>query len=563
MAGGPGGTGGGVSGGSLMVTMLISAFAAFGGILFGYDTGTISGIIAMEDWLLTFGTFGTLPADRAAELSTTEGYYLTTGDKSLTVSILSAGTFVGALLAYPLGDRLGRKYGLIVACVIFVLGVGIQLDTKFAAFIVGRVVAGLGVGMISCLVPMYQSECAPKQYRGFIVGLYQWAITIGLLLAAIVNESTKDRPDHSAWRIPIAIQFVWAFVLAGGMFVLPESPRFLLLKGRDVEARKALSRLTRRPAESPEIDQECLDISMALEAEMALGKTSYIDCFRSGEARNGLRTWTGILIQGMQQLTGINFIFYYGTTFFRRSGISNPFIITIITNVVNVVMTIPGILLIDRAGRRSLLLWGAVVMLVCEYLVAIVGVTRGQVDAATGAINLPAQRVLIAFVCLYIAAFASTWGPIAWVVTGEIFPLAIRGKAMSMSTASNWLWNFGIGYATPYLVDAPTTGVNGVKTANLGVKVFFLWGSTCLLCVVFTYFFVPETKGLSLEQVDLLYRESSIIKSNSYRKEMLARDETFIHRDTGHGTDKPVDNKHLEEGTAHVEHEKAGNNIAV
>jgi MFS family permease len=161
------------------------------------------------------------------------------------------------------------------------------------------------------------------------------------------------------------------------------------------------------------------------------------------------------------------------------------------TNVVNVVCTVPGILMIDRAGRRNMLLAGAVVMCICEYLVAIVGVTVGSSGSvAEGTINLTAQRVLIAFVCIYIAAFASTWGPIAWVVTGEIFPLAIRGKAMSMSVASNWLWNFAIGYATPYLVNPTTTGVNGVKAANLGVKVFFIWGSTCLGCFLFTYFFV-------------------------------------------------------------------------
>jgi SP family sugar:H+ symporter-like MFS transporter len=132
-------------------------------------------------------------------------------------------------------------------------------------------------------------------------------------------------------------------------------------------------------------------------------------------------------------------------------------------------------------------------MMVCELLVAIVGVTVGNSGSvAAGTINLPAQRVLIAFVCIYIAAFAATWGPIAWVVTGEIFPLAIRGKAMSLSVASNWLWNFAIGYATPYLVNETTYGVNGTKAANLGVKVFFIWGGCCALCFLFTYFLVSN-----------------------------------------------------------------------
>jgi len=189
-------------------------------------------------------------------------------------------------------------------------------------------------------------------------------------------------------------------------------------------------------------------------------------------------------------------------------------------------MTIVGVQLIDRVGRRRLLLIGAAGMCICEYIVAIVGVTAGDIGP-DNSVNLVAQRVLIAFVCIYIAFFATSWGPVAWVITGEIFPLNIRAKGMSLSVASNWLWNFGIGYATPYLVNPTTTGVNGVKAANLGVKVFFIWGSTCLGCLVFTYFFIPELKGLSLEQIDLLYRESSVINSDKYRRKMLAENETF------------------------------------
>jgi len=304
--------------------------------------------------------------------------------------------------------------------------------------------------------------------------------------------------------------------------LLPESPRYLLLKGRVEEARKSMGRLLTQSPDSPDVIDECNEVSEALRLEQTHGSGSYLDCFKNNEDRNGFRTWTGIMLHGWQQLTGINFIFYYGTTFFKSAGIKNPFIITIIADVVNTATTIVGIQLIDRVGRRRLLIIGAIGMCICEFIVAIVGVTAGNIQA-DGTVNLAAQRVLIAFVCVYIAFFATSWGPVAWVVTGEIFPLSIRAKSMSLSVASNWLWNFGIGYATPYLVNKTTTGINGVKTANLGVKVFFIWGGTCVGCFFFTYFFVPETRGLSLEQIDLLYRESSIVKSVSANREIRAR----------------------------------------
>jgi len=520
MAGGPGGTGGGIQTASLFWSIVLSAFAAFGGILFGYDTGTINGIIAMEDWLHTFGTF-----------DSTLGWIITTNNKSLVVSILSAGTFFGALLSFPMGDIVGRKWGIISSCLVFCLGVGLQLDTHWPTFIVGRLIAGFGVGLVSCLVPMYQSECAPKHLRGAIVGLYQLAITIGALLAAIVLNSTQHRDSHLAWRIPIAVQYAWAFVLAGGMMLLPESPRYLLYRNRVDDAKRSLARLMTVSPDSEAVEDEVKEIQFALEAEKAQGEASYIDCFRNTPSKNALRTWTGILIQGWQQLTGINFIFYYGTTFFKQSGIGNPFIISIICDVVNTAVTIVGVQLIDRVGRRRLLFLGALSMCFCEYIVAIVGVTIGQAKA-DGSVDITAQRVLIAFVCLYIASYALSWGPVVGVVTGEIFPLAIRAKGMSLSVASNWLWNFGIGYATPYLTDPTTTGPTGIKTAHLGVKVFFIWGSTCLGCAIFTYFFVPEMRGLSLEQIDLMYRESSILGSEKYRRQILETNETFTaHHD--------------------------------
>ncbi|KII85851.1 hypothetical protein PLICRDRAFT_44270 [Plicaturopsis crispa FD-325 SS-3] len=479
----------------------MTSFAAFGGILYGYDTGNISGVKAMKDWLRTFGS---------PDPTAVTGYSITSSQESLVVSILSAGTFFGALLGAPVADILGRKWGIIFSTLIFCIGVALQTaSVTMPVFVVGRVFAGLGVGLVSVLIPMYQSECSPKWIRGAVVSAYQWAITIGLLLASVVVNATEGRDDHSSYRIPIAIQFVWAFVLVAGMLVLPESPRWLIKKGRDAAAAHSVSRLTGLNAADPEIEVELDEIRENLNAEIALGESSYLDCFKSGNNKLALRTITGIALQGWQQLTGINFIFYYGTSFFLNSGIKNSFLISVATNIVNVFMTLPGMWGVERFGRRRLLLVGAVGMCICEYLVAIIGVTI-SVD------NVAGQKVLIAFVCIYIAFFASTWGPIAWVVTGEIFPLNVRAKAMSLSVASNWLWNFGIGYATPYLVNkAP-------GSAGLEAKVFFIWGTTCFCCIIFTYFCIPETKGLSLEEIDIMYQHTTPVKSLAYRRQLLA-----------------------------------------
>jgi len=226
---------------------------------------------------------------------------------------------------------------------------------------------------------------------------------------------------------------------------LSQSPRWLIRNHRDADAAQALGRLTSLPPDDPEVLYELDEIRLNLKREEELGKSSYLDCFRSSDNRMCFRTLTGIFLQAWQQLTGVNFIFYFGTTFFTNAGIHNPFLISIATSTVNVGMTLPGIWGVERFGRRRLLLVGAVGMTVCEYMIAIIG-------SATKQTNQSAQSAEVALVCFYIAFFASTWGPIAWVVTGEIFPLKIRAKAMSLSVASKWLWNFAIAYASEFLL---------------------------------------------------------------------------------------------------------------
>ena len=251
-------------------------------------------------------------------------------------------------------------------------------------------------------MPLYQSESSPKWIRGTIVGCYQLAITIGLLIAAIVNNSTKDRNDTGSYRIPIAVQYAWALILITGMLILPETPRYLIKTGKMDKAARSLSRLRRLPIDDPSLLDELAEIKANHDFEMSIGKASYLDCFKG---TLGKRTLTGCALQALQQLTGVNFIFYYGTQFFKNSGIHNPFVISLITNIVNVVSTFPGLYMVEKWGRRRLLLFGAIGMCICQFIVAIVGVSTSSTVA---------NKVLIAFVCIYIFFFACSWGPVAW-----------------------------------------------------------------------------------------------------------------------------------------------------
>lgn len=494
---------------------MLCAFAAFGGILFGYDSGYVSGILAMSWFKKEFGHPG------STDESAFEGYLYHTWEKSLITSILSAGTFCGALGAGVLGDWMGRRATVILGCGVFGMGVAMQVaSTGLALLVSGRLIAGVGVGFVSAVIILYMSEIAPKAVRGAIVSGYQWAITLGYLLAACVNYSTADRMDASSYRIPMAIQFLWALILGTGLFLLPESPRYYVKEDRLEDAARSLSVLRGQPKGSEYIQAELAELVANYRLEQRGG--TWADCFRGGWRPSGnfRRVMLGVLLQMWQQLTGINFILFYGTTFFQQVGIDSPFVINIITNAVNVASTPLSVWIIEKLGRRTMLICGAIGMLMCEFIVAGVGVT------SPGGNDI----VLVAFVCLYIFFFATSWGPAAWVVIGEIFPLPIRSKGVALSTASNWFWNWLLAFITPYIIDE--------EYGNLGVKVFFIWGSTCTLCAVFAFFMVPETRGLSLEQVDQMLEESTPATSSRWAPHCVYADEA-IRADVAKATEGP------------------------
>lgn len=336
------------------------------------------------------------------------------------------------------------------------------------------------------------------------------------MLAACVIYATEGRTDTGAYRIPIAIQFLWAIILAGGLMALPDSPRYFVKKGNIPAATAALSRLRGQPKDSEYIQVELAEIVANEEYERQLIPSttwfgSWANCFKgslwSGNS-NLRKTILGTSLQMMQQWTGVNFIFYYSTPFLKSTGaFTNTFLISMIFTIINVCSTPISFYTVEKWGRRTILLYGALGMLICQFLVAIIGVTVGfnhtTTDAAGESIanNISAVNAQVAFIAIFIFFFASTWGPGAWIVIGEIFPLPIRSRGVGLSTASNWLWNTIIAVITPYMV--------GTNKGNMKSSVFFVWGGLCTCALVYTYFLVPETKGLSLEQVDKMMEETT------------------------------------------------------
>lgn len=235
-----------------------------------------------------------------------------TWEKSLIVSILSAGTFFGALLSGTLADSIGRRTTILLGCGIFVAGVVVQVAALgIPALVAGRLIGGLGVGFVSAVNILYMSEVAPRGVRGSIVSCYQFAITVGIMLASCVGYATQDREDTGAFRTPIGIQFLWAIVLAIGLAILPESPRYFVKKGRLDKAMKALARVRGQPHDSEYVLHELAEIQANYEYELQIGKVSWLGCFSGGiltSNSNARKVFIGTAIQMFQQLTGINFI---------------------------------------------------------------------------------------------------------------------------------------------------------------------------------------------------------------------------------------------------------------
>jgi len=439
----------------------IAGIAALGGLLFGYDTGVISGAL--------------LFIRQALSLSPTM--------QGIIVSIVLAGAAVGAAIAGYLSDRFGRRRVILGAALLFVLGAVLSaLPSGLPALLGGRLLVGFAIGIASMLTPLYLAEIAPARDRGAIVSLNQLCITAGILVSYLVGFALASVTD--GWRWMLGIGAVPGLVLAIGMLILPESPRWLAGHGRIDEAGAVLTRLRGGTDVSGELNALRTDIARE-------GK--HLANWRELFSRRLRRPLTiGVGLAMFQQITGINTVIYFAPTIFETAGLpsaATSILATAGVGAVNVIMTIVSIRLIDRLGRRQLLYWS-------------LGGMAAALFVLTGAFHAGASGglawIAVASVAAYVGFFAIGLGPVFWLLIAEIFPLAVRGRAMSLATVANWGFNLIVAVTFLDLV------------AVLGsANAFLLYGLLCLVALAFVIAVVPETKGHSLEEIELGWERSA------------------------------------------------------
>ena len=395
---------------------------------------------------------------------------------------------IGCVISGPIGSRFGRKVGLGLMCTTSMIGPAIQTGvTTYAGLVAGRAVAGAGIGFAANFVITYWSEAAPVELRGLIVVMYQGWINVAQFVGAAINEGTHDLTSRWAYRGPLLTELVPPGILLIWLFWLPETPRWLASQGRVDEAYVAIRKLRGENYPQEDLDSEIRETVAFLEIERELeGPATWLECFKGTDLR---RTMIVTFCLVGQQFTGISFITAYGTYFFSIVGISQPFIITVITSVCGMAGSFSAFPLIKYFGRRPVLIIGAAVSSVCMFVFAIVGTVAPGSQAAA--------RCLVAFTSIYIFTYGATWGPVPQITLGEIPSQRLRSKTISFASMVNWTCTELIICAIPYLLSD--------SYANLGAKVGFIFGGCTVLTTIWTALYLPETKDRSLEQIDEMF----------------------------------------------------------
>jgi len=437
--------------------VLTAAIAGLGGLLFGYDTGIIAGALLFIGPDFELGSFA----------------------RGLVVAAVPVGAIAGAALSGPMADRHGRRLMILAAAVVFIAGALASAAAPGLGALVGaRVVIGVAIGIASAAAPVYISEVAPPESRGRLVSFFQLAVTVGILVAYLVGLAF----DHSeGWRWMLGLGCVPALALAFGMLRMPQSPRWLVMAGEDFEARATLAKI--RVDDPVAIDRELEEIKRSI-GEKPGAWSDLLEPL----VRAALVVGVGLAI--LQQITGINTIIYYAPTIVEMTGVDSSagsILAAVGAGIINVGMTIVALRLLDRAGRRTLLLAG-----VSGMTISLTALGAAFLSGGDGTV---ASIVAVLSLMTFVASFAVSLGPIFWLINAEIYPLKVRSKAAGLGTMTNWTFNFAVSLTFLLLIDA--LGETGT---------FWLYAAIGLFTLGFCWKAVPETKGKSLEEIEAIFQ---------------------------------------------------------
>jgi MFS transporter, SP family, sugar:H+ symporter len=453
--------------------ILPTCVAALGGFLFGFDSGVIN------------GTVGAL----------TEAFGSSGAVTGFNVASMLLGCAAGAFLAGRLSDAIGRRASLLAAAVLFAVSAwGSGIAAGSFEFVIYRVLGGLAVGAASVICPAYIAEISPAAVRGRLGTLQQLAIVLGLFAAFLSNFLIASVAGGSgaawwlgyqAWQWMFWVELVPVAAFFAGLLGIPESPRYLVAAGRRADATRVLARLV----PGGDAEAEAAEIARSLDSGH---RPVFRDLWDSRLCRLHPIVWVGIALAALQQLGGINVVFYYGEVLWRAAGFSqeDALKINVIGGAINITATLIAIRLVDRVGRKPLLIWGSLGMTAMLGIMAGIFATARTADGGALALGDTGGLAALVSANLYIFCFCVTWGPVTWVLLGEMFPNQLRGAALSLAGLALWTANFGITITFPMLLSGVGLGgAYGIYTLFAALSGFFAWR------------FIHETKGITLERM--------------------------------------------------------------
>ncbi|GKV19129.1 hypothetical protein SLEP1_g29423 [Rubroshorea leprosula] len=474
--------------GKLTLYVLITCMVAgMGGLIFGYDIGISGGVTTMPSFLKKFF----LSIYEKQQNDNSKNQYCKYNSETLTLftSSLYLAALLASLVASTVTRKFGRKLSMLFGGLLFFAGALINGFAKAVwMLIVGRILLGFGVGFANQSVPLYLSEMAPYKYRGSLNIGFQLSITIGILVANVLNYFFAKIKGGWGWRLSLGGAMVPALIITVGSLVLPDTPNSMIERGQTTEAKEKLRKI--RGVDN--VDQEFNDL-VAASKSSKLVEHPWTNLL---QRKYRPHLTMAILIPFFQQLTGINVIMFYAPVLFNTIGFKNDasLMSAVITGVVNVAATLVSIYGVDKWGRRFLFLEGGAQMLICQAIVAACIGAKFGTDGDPG--NLPKWYaiVVVLFICIYVAGFAWSWGPLGWLVPSEIFPLEIRSAAQSINVSVNMLFTFVVAQIFLQML------------CHLKFGLFLFFAFFVLMMSIFVYFFLPETKNIPIEEVALVWK---------------------------------------------------------